>query len=590
MSLQRFPLCAFIFSAVFVLTPLAQAQVASSQKPALRDSSIQADELYAAGDYATALQIYRKAAAAGQTHAMTQVGLCYDLGHGVKNDDAEAMRWYRKAADAGDLDAMAYIGGLYANGFGGPANYPEALSWFHKSADAGGAAGMNKLGLAYQNGRGVPKDPQLALQWYLKAANLGDMYAMNNLGGMYIGRSGIPANTQESLRWYKKAAELGETDSMNSLATIYDIGWGSIPKNSKEAEYWFAKSASLGSENGRQALMRIGGWQNFDFNGDWEAYFTTPALPEAIRIVQHNDTLQAVRLRSNLSPIGLSFLRAKYNRGQQQGMVELAGISLLNLIQALSTGTSSNVPGIQDSWSVATITVLDPDHFSVNGKPPFQRITTPRPNDIPCSPQNPLRVKPQWAYIRGKMAVDAKKYEAAACWFHIGVDAGFARSRSGMGDLTRNGWGTSKNSSWAFTWYERAAQQGDPYAAASIADMYDKGELPVDTAKSRLWHDRALTLKEASDKGLAVAKKKAEDDQAALHLIGAIALVGGQLLTWDVGADPECDTRRRDRTGSPILGSVDPGRESARDAGVANGTMYCGRPIDISPLFPENWK
>lgn len=546
-----------------------------------------ADELYNARDYAGALQLYRRAADAGQPHAMAQVGLCYDLGHGVRTDYAEAMRWYQKAAQLGDLDAMAYIGGLYAYGDGVPLNYPEALAWYHKSADAGGAAGMNKLGLAYQNGVGVPKNPALALQWYLKAANLGDMYAMDNLGVMYLGQSGIPQNVGECVRWYRKAAELGESDAMNSLATIIEIGWMNTPKNPKEAEYWFRKSAALGNENGRQSLMRIGGWQNFDLNGDWEAYFTTPALPEAIRIVQRDDTLQAVRLRLDLSPLGVAFLRATYDRNLHQDHVELAGVGLLSLIQALNSGKSSNPPTISDGWSSTTITVLDPDHFSVGGKSPFQRITTPRPNDIPCSPQNPLRVKPLWAYIRGKMAVDESKYDVAACWYHIGVQAGYARSRSGMGDLTRNGWGTPKNSSFAYTWYERAAQQGDPYAAKSIADMYDRGEVPMDAAKSQLWHTKAQAMKERYDKAVADEKKKEAADRASMHLLVGIALVGGQLLTWDVGADPGCDIRARDRSGSAVANTVDHEREATRDRMVANGEMYCGKPIDISPLFPE---
>jgi hypothetical protein len=105
-----------------------------------------------------------------------------------------------------------------------------------------------------------------------------------------------------------------------------------------------------------------------------------------------------------------------------------------------------------------------------------------------------------------------------------------------------------------------------------------------------LWHARAQSLQEASEKALAAARKKEAADRAAMHLIGAIAVVGAELLTWDVGADPGCDVRRRDRIGNPIPGSTDPEREAGRDRMVANGQMYCGKPIDISPLFPENWQ
>jgi TPR repeat protein len=566
------------FSAL-LLSPQALSQVQiTTNDPLMR----RADELYLQRDYAAAISIYRKAAEAGQPHAMAHLGLCYDRGFGVKADHKEAVRWYRKAADASDIEGMAFLGGMYQDGVGVPVDHKQALIWFHKSANAGGAVGMNKLGLAYENGIGVPKDPVAALQWYMKAANLGDMYGMNNVANMYLGKPGIPKNEAEALKWYRKAAELGEPDSMNQLATSYEHA-----RDLKQAEFWYRKSAALGSENGRQSLMRLGGWQNFDLNGDWEGYFTTMALPEAIQVVQHQDALDAVRLREDLSPLGIAFLRASYEPDKRESHVELAGVGLLSLIQAFNSPKSTGPKGISDAWSPAKITIADPDHFAVNEKGMFQRLTTPRPNDVPCSPQNPLHVKPTFAYIRGKMAVDATNYELGVCWFQIGINFRDGHSASGLADMMRKGQGGPKNPSKAFPWFERAAQVGDVYGAESIANMYDHGELPMDAAKSQLWHAKAKAMREKLEKAKADEIRKEEADRATMHLIGGIALVGGQLLTWDVGADPECDTRARDRTGSGIPNTVDPARQAKRDRMLSNGQMYCGKPIDISPLFPQ---
>lgn len=511
------------------------------------------------------------------------------MGYGVNVDYGQAVEWYRKAAAAGDTEGMAYLGGEYSVGDGVPKDLKQAMFWFHKSANAGGAAGMNKLGLMNENGVGVPRDPAQAMQWYQKAAALGDMYAMNNIGKLYLGKSGIPQNFPEAIRWFRKAAELGETDSMNVLATALEGGFLGVPRDPATAEAWYRRSAGLGNENAKQSLMRIGGWQNFDLNGDWEAYFTTPALPEAIRIVQRENTIQAMRLRLDLSPLGLPFLRGSYDPATRTSHLELAGVGLLGLIQALgSSKSAASGAGIPANWSAAKVTVLDPDHFSIENRPPFQRITAPHLNDVPCSAQNPLHVRAQWAYIRGTMATGAGNYNLAACWYHVGLQDGDARSRSGMGDLTRKGLGTPKNSGWAFTWYERAAAGGDPHAARSIAEMYDDGELPMDAAKSQFWHEKAAAMEQRKAQQIAAEKKKEAADRAGLHLIGAIALVGGQLLTWDVGADPDCDTRRRDRSGSAIPDSEDPERRARRDRLVASGEMYCGKPIDLSPLLPEN--
>ena len=44
---------------------------------------------------------------------MTQLGLRYQLGDGVKQDWTEAEKWYLKAANLGDGEAMSMLGTCY---------------------------------------------------------------------------------------------------------------------------------------------------------------------------------------------------------------------------------------------------------------------------------------------------------------------------------------------------------------------------------------------------------------------------------------------------------------------------------------------
>ncbi len=53
------------------------------------------------GDYATALREWRPLAEQGVAEARYNLGVMYEKGHGVLQDDAEAVRWYRKAAEQG---------------------------------------------------------------------------------------------------------------------------------------------------------------------------------------------------------------------------------------------------------------------------------------------------------------------------------------------------------------------------------------------------------------------------------------------------------------------------------------------------------
>ena len=71
-----------------------------------------------AGDYKTAFSFYKKAAEQGELAAQFNVGLYYDVGKGVTQDDAETVRWYKLAAAQGNSIAQHNLGAMYANGKG----------------------------------------------------------------------------------------------------------------------------------------------------------------------------------------------------------------------------------------------------------------------------------------------------------------------------------------------------------------------------------------------------------------------------------------------------------------------------------------
>jgi TPR repeat protein len=56
---------------------------------------------------------YRLAADQGDADAQFNLGVMYDTGRGVPQDDAEAERWYRLAADQGDANAQSNLGVMY---------------------------------------------------------------------------------------------------------------------------------------------------------------------------------------------------------------------------------------------------------------------------------------------------------------------------------------------------------------------------------------------------------------------------------------------------------------------------------------------
>ena len=69
-------------------------------------------------DWEKAVQLYRKAAEAGNAAAQRSLGYCYECGEGVEQDFVQAAFWYKKGAEGGDPDAQVNLANFY---FGGKA-------------------------------------------------------------------------------------------------------------------------------------------------------------------------------------------------------------------------------------------------------------------------------------------------------------------------------------------------------------------------------------------------------------------------------------------------------------------------------------
>src|SRR5207249_10269542 len=81
---------------------------------------------YGRGDFATAIGLFRPLADRGLVSAQFNLGVMYDNGQGVPQNDAEALRWYRLAAEQGHATAQNNVGFMYATGRGVPQDYADA--------------------------------------------------------------------------------------------------------------------------------------------------------------------------------------------------------------------------------------------------------------------------------------------------------------------------------------------------------------------------------------------------------------------------------------------------------------------------------
>ncbi|WP_284661458.1 tetratricopeptide repeat protein [Myxococcus sp. SDU36] len=101
------------------------------------------------------------------------VAFAYEQGRGVRKNLGRAIQIYKKAADAGNADAQCVLGWMCLNGVGGSTDILGALRWYQQSAEQGNASALFSLGQMYGEGNGVPKSRTRAARYLRLAAALG---------------------------------------------------------------------------------------------------------------------------------------------------------------------------------------------------------------------------------------------------------------------------------------------------------------------------------------------------------------------------------------------------------------------------------
>jgi len=121
-----------------------------------------AEAAHKAGDFQKAFRLWKPLAEQGDADAQANLGLMYDTGRGVPENDAKAVYWYRKAAEQGHAGVQNSLGTMYDNGEGVPEDNAKAVHWYRKAAEQGHARAQSNLGVMYDNGEGVAENDTIA--------------------------------------------------------------------------------------------------------------------------------------------------------------------------------------------------------------------------------------------------------------------------------------------------------------------------------------------------------------------------------------------------------------------------------------------
>ena len=82
-----------------------------------------------------------------------------------------------------------------------------------------------------------------------------------------------------------------------------------------------------------------------------------------------------------------------------------------------------------------------------------------------------------------------KDYSAAARFYRLAAEAGYAPAQYDLAYLYEKGLGVERDPKQAAIWFRKAAEQGDPEAQNNLGTLYAKGQgVPRDDAEAGRWY------------------------------------------------------------------------------------------------------
>lgn len=186
----------------------------------------------------------------------------YYWGLGGEQNYGKALNLYLRAAEAGDPEAQYISGGMYFKGLGAEKNFLKAFKLLHEAAMSGKSSAESEqiIGQGFLLGSGVPKNYQKALQWYTSAAENGNRDAQNELGFMYFVGSGVEQDAEKGAAYFLEAAYNGLAVAQYNVGIMYYTGRGVKTTDLKKSYGWLNVAAANGhypAKSARQYLESI---------------------------------------------------------------------------------------------------------------------------------------------------------------------------------------------------------------------------------------------------------------------------------------------------------------------------------------------
>ena len=208
------------------------------------------------GDHTTAIQWLERAMEAGEPAAAARLGVNYQQGNGVPQNNARANELFQIAIDHGSAEGRALLAGSYMFGLGVQQDLFRARALFWEAAQQEYPQAQYFYGVLLLQGQGGPAQPSEGVRFLKMAADSGLPPAQVQLAQVLLSALGTPQDYSEAARYSLLAAEQGSDAGQNQIGYQYELGLG-VPENAAEAAIWYRRAADQGQPNAMHSLAGL---------------------------------------------------------------------------------------------------------------------------------------------------------------------------------------------------------------------------------------------------------------------------------------------------------------------------------------------
>eukprot|EP00057_Strongylocentrotus_purpuratus_P027424 XP_011681898.1 PREDICTED: death ligand signal enhancer [Strongylocentrotus purpuratus] len=221
-----------------------------------RVNNIIGGHLMSEGEEEKAVHHFKIASESGYSKGQYNLGMCYELGTGVLQDDTQAAVFFNLAAQQGHSHAQYKLGTYHLDGRGNVEQCKQtALTLITQAAEGDVVQAQSYLGMYYMTGE--EPDPEKAVTYLQAAAQQKDPEAQYHLGLCYEYGWGVDTNQARASSLYHSAASKDHAPSLYSLALFHEQGLGGLPENPSHAKELFIRASSLGYEKATEKLLEM---------------------------------------------------------------------------------------------------------------------------------------------------------------------------------------------------------------------------------------------------------------------------------------------------------------------------------------------